>query len=130
MSAIRFSLAILAAASVLPAGASAAQRQLYIVQLSMQLPSPPDAVQREDQRQAQREADRRAVLALVPDATVQYHTVQYQYTAALNGFAALLTPDEVTRLRASPLVARVAPGTEDQFNDGGTHTTTAPRPQH
>ena len=128
MSAIRFSLAILAAASVLPAGASAAQRQLYIVQLSMQLPSPPDAVQRDDQRQAQREADRRAVLALVPDATVQYHTVQYQYTAALNGFAALLTPDEVTRLRASPLVARVAPGTEDQINGGGTHQT-APRPQ-
>ncbi|MBW3512459.1 protease inhibitor I9 family protein [Janthinobacterium sp. NKUCC06_STL] len=130
MSAIRFSLAILAAASVLPAGAAAAQRQLYIVQLSMQLPTPPDAVQREGQRQAQREADRRAVLALVPDATVQYHTVQYQYTAALNGFAALLTPDEVTRLRASPLVARVAPGTEDQINGGGTHLTATPRPQH
>ena len=120
MSAIRFSLAILAAASVLPAGAAAAQRQLYIVQLSMQLPTPPDAAQ----RKAQREAGRRAVLALVPDATVRY-----QYTAVLNGFAALLTPDEVTRLRASPLVARVAPGTEDQFNDGGTHTTAAPRPQ-
>lgn len=116
MSAIRFSLAILAAASVLPAGASAApQRQPYVVELRLQL-TPPDAVQRE--------AGRRAVLALVPDATVQYH-----YTAALNGFAALLTPAEVQRLRASPLVARVAPGTEDQFNDGGTHRTAAPRPQ-
>ncbi|WFR81224.1 MULTISPECIES: protease inhibitor I9 family protein [Janthinobacterium] len=125
MSAIRLSLAILAAASVLPAGASAApQRQPYIVELSLQLPPPSDAGQREAQREAQRESGRRAVLALVPDATVQYH-----YTAALNGFAALLTPDEVTRLRASPLVARVAPGTEDQFNGGGTHQTATPRPQ-
>ncbi|WP_158301265.1 protease inhibitor I9 family protein [Janthinobacterium sp. BJB426] len=122
MSAIRFSLAILAAASVLPAGAAAAQRQAYIVQLVA--PPPTSMAADAAQRQAQREAGRRAVLSLVPDATVQY-----QYTAVLNGFAALLTPDEVTRLRASPLVARVAPGTEDQFNDGGTHTTAAPRPQ-
>ncbi|MGK5059187.1 protease inhibitor I9 family protein [Janthinobacterium sp. LB2P49] len=122
MSAIRLSLAILAAASVLPAGASAAaapQRQPYIVELRVepgpQRTPPPDAVQRE--------ASQRAVLALVPDATVQYH-----YTAALHGFAALLTPAEVQRLRASPLVARVAPGTEDQFN-GGTHKASAPQPQ-
>ncbi|PIF09338.1 protease inhibitor I9 family protein [Janthinobacterium sp. 13] len=120
MSAIRFSLAILAAASVLPAGASAApQRQPYIVEVRMQL-TPPDAIQRETPR----EAGRRAVLALVPDAIVQYH-----YTAALNGFAALLTPAEVQRLRTSPLVARVAPDTEDQFNSGGMHRTAAPRPQ-
>lgn len=125
MSAIRLSLAILAAASVLPSGASAAapQRQPYIVELRVepgaQRTPPPDAVQRE----AQREAGQRAVLALVPDATVQYH-----YTAALHGFAALLTPAEVQRLRASPLVARVAPGTEDQFN-GGTHKANAPQPQ-
>ncbi|UQV45181.1 protease inhibitor I9 family protein [Janthinobacterium lividum] len=116
MSAIRLSLAILAAASVLPTGASAAapQRQPYIVELRVE----PGA-----QREAQREAGQRAVLALVPDATVQYH-----YTAALHGFAALLTPAEVQRLRASPLVARVAPGTEDQFN-GGTHKASVPQPQ-
>ncbi|WP_332861285.1 protease inhibitor I9 family protein [Janthinobacterium svalbardensis] len=120
MSTIRLSLALLAAASVLPAGASAAQRQPYIVQLRVQLrvqpgvhlTPQPDAAQRE----AQREAGRRTVLALVPDATVQY-----QYTAALNGFAALLTPAEVKRLRASPLVARVSPDTEEHINDGGTH---------
>jgi hypothetical protein len=116
MHAIRLSLAILAAASMLPAGAPAApQRQPYIVELR---------VEPGMQRQSQREAGRRAVLALVPDATVQYH-----YTAALNGFAAMLTPAEVKRLRASPLVARVAPGTEDQFNGGGTHQTAAPQPQ-
>lgn len=120
MSAIRLSLVLLAAASVLPAGASAApQRQAYVVELRAQL-APPDAAQ----GNAQREAGRRAVLALVPDATVQYH-----YTAALNGFAALLTPAEVQRLRASPLVARVAPGTDDQFNGGGTHKAAAPQPQ-
>jgi hypothetical protein len=119
MSAIRLSLAILAAASMLPAGASAAQRQAYIVELRLELP-PPDAVQRETRR----EAGRRAVLALVPDATVQYH-----YTAALNGFAAMLTPAEVRRLRASPLVARVAPATEDQFNGGGAHQAATPQPQ-
>lgn len=116
MSAIRLSLAILVAASVLPAGASAApQRQPYVVELRVE-PSM--------QRQSQREAGRRAVLALVPDATVQYH-----YTTALNGFAALLTPAEVQRLRASPLVARVVPGSEDQFNGGGTHKAAAPQPQ-
>lgn len=122
MPAIRLSLAIMAAASVLPASASAAQRQPYIVELRAELRvelPPPDAAQRDA-----KEANRRAVLALVPDATVQYH-----YTAALNGFAAMLTPAEVKRLRASPLVARVAPNAEDQFNDGGTHQATAPRPQ-
>ncbi|KAB8053408.1 hypothetical protein GCN74_25305 [Janthinobacterium sp. FT14W] len=120
MSAIRLSLVLLAAASVLPAGASAApQRQAYVVELRAQL-APPDAAQGE----AQREAGRRAVLALVPDATLQY-----RYTAALNGFAAMLTPAEVKRLRASPLVARVTPGTEDQFNGGGPHKAAAPQPQ-
>ncbi|WP_219133389.1 protease inhibitor I9 family protein [Janthinobacterium sp. UMAB-60] len=113
MSTIRLSLALLAAASVLPAGVSAAQRQPYIVQLCVQLTPLPDAAQRE----AQREAGRRTVLALVPDATVQY-----QYTAALNGFAALLTPAEVKRLRASPLVARVSPSTEEHVNDRGARS--------
>ena len=122
MHAIRLSLAIMAAASVLPAGASAAQRQPYIIELRVEqrLELPPGAAQRE----ARKEADRRAVLALVPDATVQYH-----YTAALNGFAAMLTPAEVKRLRASPLVARVAPNAEDQFNNGGTQQAAPPRPQ-
>ncbi|QYG09172.1 protease inhibitor I9 family protein [Janthinobacterium sp. PAMC25594] len=109
MSTIRLSLALLAAASVLPAGVSAVQRQPYIVQLCVQLTPLPDA--------AQREAGRRTVLALIPDATVQY-----QYTAALNGFAALLTPAEVKRLRASPLVARVSPDTEEHVNDRGARS--------
>lgn len=117
MSAFRLSLAILAGAMALPAGASAAPaRQTYIVQLPAQLPAaaaPSGAAQREA-RAAQMEAQRRAVLALVPGASVQHH-----YTAALNGFAALLTPAEVKRLRASPLVARVSPSTEEHVNDSG-----------
>lgn len=116
MSAFRLSLAILAGAMALPAGASAAPaRQTYIVQLPAAAPTaaPPGAAQREA-RAAQMEAQRRAVLALVPDASVQHH-----YTAALNGFAALLTPAEVKRLRASPLVARVSASTEEHVNDSG-----------
>lgn len=65
---------------------------------------------------ARRAERRRAVLTLVPDAQVQY-----RYTNALDGFAALLTAAEVRRLRASPLVARVSPDTEEHVNDGGTH---------
>ncbi|MGK5079767.1 protease inhibitor I9 family protein [Janthinobacterium sp. HLX7-2] len=115
MSAFRLSLAILAAASVLPAAAQVASaRQAYIVQLAA-MPSA-DA--------KQREARQRTVLALVPDATVQYH-----YTAALNGFAAMLTAAEVKRLLASPLVARVSPDTEDHVNDTGTRKPAAPEPQ-
>ena len=119
MSAIHLSLAILAGAMALPADASATPaRQAYIVQLPMQLPAaaPPGAAQREA-RAAQMEAQRRAVLALVPEASVQH-----QYTAALNGFAALLTPAEVKRLRASPLVARVSPSTEEHVQDRGARS--------
>ena len=57
------------------------------------------------------------MLALVPEASVQHH-----YTATLNGFAALLTPAEVKRLRASPLVARVSPSTEEHVNDRGARS--------
>lgn len=123
MSAFHLSLAILAGAMAQPAGASAAAaRQAYIVQLPVQLPAAaptaaaPGAAQREA-RATQAEAQRRAVLALVPEARVQHH-----YTATLNGFAALLTPDEVKRLRASPLVARVSPSTEEHVNDRGARS--------
>ncbi len=118
MYAVHLSLAILAGAMALPAGASAAPaRQAYIVQLPVQLPAAaPGAAQREA-RATQAEAQRRAVLALVPEASVQHH-----YTATLNGFAALLTPAEVKRLRASPLVARVSPSTEEHVNDRGARS--------
>ena len=118
MSAFHLSLAIFAGAMAQPAGASAAPaRQAYIVQLPVQLPAAaPGAAQREA-RATQAEAQRRAVLALVPEARVQHH-----YTATLNGFAALLTPDEVKRLRASPLVARVSPSTEEHVNDRGARS--------
>ena len=123
MSAFHLSLAIFAGAMAQPAGALAAPaRQAYIVQLPVQLPAAaptaaaPGAAQR-DARATQAEAQRRAVLALVPEARVQHH-----YTATLNGFAALLTPDEVKRLRASPLVARVSPSTEEHVNDRGARS--------
>jgi len=119
MSAFHLSLAIFAGAMAQPAGASAAPaRQAYIVQLPAAAPTAaaPGAAQREA-RATQAEAQRRAVLALVPEARVQHH-----YTATLNGFAALLTPDEVKRLRASPLVARVSPSTEEHVNDRGARS--------
>ncbi|PKB24240.1 protease inhibitor I9 family protein [Janthinobacterium sp. 64] len=110
MPAFHLGLVILAGAM----GPSAAPaRQAYIVQLPVQLPA---AAQREA-RATQAEAQRRAVLALVPEASVQHH-----YTATLNGFAALLTPAEVKRLRASPLVARVSPSTEEHVNDSGARS--------
>ena len=114
MPAFRLSLAILASACILPAAPAAPPRHAYIVQLTAALRAP----------QADGDAARRAVLALVPDANVQY-----RYTNALDGFAALLTPAEVKRLRASPLVARVSPDTEEHVNDGGTHRATRPAPQ-
>ena len=119
MPAFRLSCAILASACILPAAPAASPRHAYIVQLTAALRAP----QADDD--AARHAERqRAVLALVPDATVQY-----RYTNALDGFAALLTPAEVKRLRASPLVARVSPDTEEYVNDGGTHRATGPAPQ-
>ncbi|MBG6223079.1 MULTISPECIES: protease inhibitor I9 family protein [unclassified Janthinobacterium] len=59
------------------------------------------------------EERQRAVLALVAGAPVQY-----RYTVTLNGFAAMLTPDEVARLRASPDVAQVSPTSVEH-----THTS-------
>lgn len=111
MPAFRLSVAILASACILPAAPAAPPRQAYIVQLTAALQADGDAARRAERR--------RAVLALVPDATVQY-----RYTNALDGFAALLTPAEVKRLRASPLVARVSPDSEEHVNDRGTHRGT------
>ena len=54
-----------------------------------------------------------AVLALVAGAPVQY-----RYTVTLNGFAAMLTPAEVARLKAHPEVTQVSPSTMEQVNDG------------
>ena len=120
MPAFRLSLAILASACILPAAPAAPPRHAYIVQLAATLRAP-----QADGDAARRAERQRAVLALVPDATVQY-----RYTNALDGFAALLTPAEVKRLRASPLVARVSPDTEEHVNDGGTHRGSGPAPQH
>lgn len=66
----------------------------------------------------------RAVLALVAEAPVQY-----RYTVALNGFAAMLTPDEVARLRASPDVAQVSFSTLEHTDGGGGARQAAPPPQ-
>ena len=66
----------------------------------------------------------RAVLALVAEAPVQY-----RYTVALNGFAAMLTPDEVARLRASPDVAQVSFSTLEHTDGGGGERQAAPPPQ-
>ncbi|MGK5036625.1 protease inhibitor I9 family protein [Janthinobacterium sp. LB3P118] len=120
MPAFRLSFAILASACILPAAPAAPPRHAYIVQLAA-TPQAPQA----DGDAARRAERQRAVLALVPDATVQY-----RYTTALHGFSALLSPAEVKRLRASPLVARVSPDTEEHVNDGGTHRGSGPAPQH
>ena len=66
----------------------------------------------------------RAVLALVAEAPVQY-----RYTVALNGFAAMLTPDEVARLRASPDVAQVSFSTLEHMDGGGGERQAAAPPQ-
>lgn len=126
MSAFRLSIAILAGmASIhaLPVAAQAATVRLsYLVQLrAPPLASQADGVHGLDTNSdaarrytAQLEAQQRAVLALVPDAPVQY-----RYTVAFNGFAAMLTTDEVARLQASPEVARVSPGSIEHTQDGG-----------
>ena len=135
MSTLRLCIAILAGmASVhaLPAAAqAAAARQSYLVQLrAPPLASQADGVHGLDTHSdaarrytARLEAQQRAVLALVPDAPVQY-----RYTAAFNGFAAMLTPAEVARLQASPDVARVSPGSIEHTQDGGNEKSQA-RPQ-
>lgn len=126
MSAFRLSIAILAGMAslhVLPLTAQAAATRLsYLVQLrAPPLASQADGVHGLDTNSdaarrytAQLEAQQRAVLALVPDAPVQY-----RYTVTFNGFAAMLTPAEVARLQASPDVARVSPGSVEHTQDGG-----------
>ena len=126
MSTFRLSIAILAGmASIhaLPAAAQAAAARLsYLVQLrAPPLASQADGVHGLDTRSdaarrytAQLEAQQRAVLALVPDAPVQY-----RYTVTFNGFAAMLTPAEVARLQASPAVVKVSPGSVEHTQDGG-----------
>lgn len=70
------------------------------------------------------EERQRAVLALVAEAPVQY-----RYTVTLNGFAAMLTPDEVARLRASPGVAQVSLSTIEYTHTGGGNGKKQAAPQ-
>ncbi|MBE3028115.1 protease inhibitor I9 family protein [Janthinobacterium sp. GW458P] len=123
MSVFRLSMTIIAGIHALPVAAQAAAPRLpYLVQLrAPPLASLADGVHGLDtnsdaaRRYAARlEAQQGAVLALVPDAPVQY-----RYTAAFNGFAAMLTADEVARLQASPDVALVSPGTVEHTQEGG-----------
>ena len=55
-----------------------------------------------------------ADLALVAEAPVQY-----RYTVTLNGFAAMLTPDEAARLKAHPGVLQVSLSTVEHVNESG-----------
>lgn len=57
------------------------------------------------------EEKQNAVLALLGNVPVQYH-----YTVTLNGFAALLTENEVSRLKVIPGVTQVSPATVEQVN--------------
>lgn len=126
MSAFRLSITILAGITgihALPVAAQApAARLSYLVQLrAPPLASQADGVHGLDTNSdaarrytARLEAQQRAVLALVPDAPVQY-----RYTVAFNGFAAMLTTAEVARLQASPDVAKVSPGSIEHTQDGG-----------
>lgn len=126
MSAFRLSIAILAGMAslhALPVAAQAAAPRLsYLVQLrAPPLASQADGVHGLDTHSdaarrytARLEAQQRAVLALVPDAPVQY-----RYTVTFNGFAAMLTPAEVARLQASPDVVKVSPGSVEHTQDGG-----------
>ena len=136
MSTFRLSIAILAGmASIhaLPVAAQAAAARLsYLVQLrAPPLASQADGVHGLDTHSdaarrytAQLEAQQRAVLALIPDAPVQY-----RYTVTFNGFAAMLTPAEVTRLQASPDVVRVSPGSIEHMQDGNAKRQARPQDQ-
>jgi hypothetical protein len=114
------------------AAATAAARLSYVVQLrAPPLASQADGVHGLDthsdaarRHAAQLEAQQRAVLALVPDAPVQY-----RYTVAFNGFAAMLTPAEVARLQASPDVVRVSPGSIEHTQDGNEKMQARPQDQ-
>ncbi|KKO65099.1 Peptidase inhibitor I9 [Janthinobacterium sp. KBS0711] len=136
MSTLRLGIAILAGMAgihALPVATQAAAARLsYLVQLrAPPLASQADGVHGLDTNSdaarrytARLEAQQRAVLALVPDAPVQY-----RYTAAFNGFAAMLTPAEVARLQASPDVARVSPGSIEHTQDGNEKMQARPRDQ-
>ena len=63
---------------------------------------------------AYRQDKQNAVLALVAEAPVQY-----RYTVTLNGFAAMLTPDEAARLKAHPGVLQVSLSTVEHVNESG-----------
>ena len=122
MTTISLQLVLLAGAASTPAQAES-MRQAYIVQLaaaplagqagSLRAPGAEgDAARR---RAAELKARQDAVLALVPDAPVQY-----RYTAALNGFAAMLTPAEAARLRAHPTVTQVSLVKEEHVDEAGS----------
>ena len=122
MTTISLQLVLLAGAACTPAQAES-MRQAYIVQLaaaplagqagSLRAPGAEgDAARR---RAAELKARQDAVLALVPDAPVQY-----RYTAALNGFAAMLTPAEAARLRAHPNVTQVSLVKEEHVDEAGS----------
>ncbi len=122
MTTISLQLVLLAGAASTPAQAES-MRQAYIVQLaaaplagqagSLRAPGAEgDAARR---RAAELKARQDAVLALVPDAPVQY-----RYTAALNGFAAMLTPAEAARLRAHPNVTQVSLVKEEHVDEAGS----------
>jgi hypothetical protein len=95
------------------------ERHAYIVQLA----DPPLASHTVQGQHLERDSEaarlyvlaleekQNAVLALVEHAPVQYH-----YTVSLNGFAALLTENEVSRLKAVPGVTQVSPATVEQLN--------------
>ncbi|AQR68345.1 hypothetical protein BZG29_08235 [Janthinobacterium sp. LM6] len=70
------------------------------------------------------EEKQRAVLALVAEAPVQY-----RYTVTLNGFAAMLTPDEVARLKAHPDVTQVSLSTEEHLTNRGSNQHAIPQNQ-
>lgn len=126
-------LALLAGIATLcaaQAGSAAAQaRQAYIVQLSdaplaSRTGGAPGLDVRSDEARryvAQLEAKQRAVLALVPQAPVQY-----RYTTTLNGFAIQLTQQEAATLRAHPGVRQVTPDRQEQLQSGGAKTKLAP----
>ena len=136
MSTLHLGIAILAGmASIhaLPVAAQAAAARLsYLVQLrAPPLASQADGVHGLDTNSdaarrytARLEAQQRAVLALVPDAPVQY-----RYTVTFNGFAAMLTPAEVARLQASQDVLKVSPGTVEHTQDGGSNEKMQAKPR-
>lgn len=113
------SMTITGTASAAAAAAGDTVRRSYIVQLhDAPLASRAGPARRQA---AELEAQQRAVLALVPQAPVQY-----RYTTTLNGFAILLTQQEAATLRAHPGVKQVTPDRQEQLQNGGAKTKLAP----